>query len=969
MLKTPKTPANGFSSASILTSSHKDNSFDAVVPTPPHSEIKWPSNSDVIDQKSATDILAPSILETPSKTKNPPATSRKRSNNIVFVQTPSSVSSGSLSASSSASTAYTGTYKFEMVTPVRKPNGSGFAFISHSPTTFPLLQPEIDDLQLARRKRRRTSPTELQILEDAFNHCMKPSRANRENIARRVGMNEKAVQIWFQNRRQAFRKQEIINGISPSALAPQKKSNASSKNLEYDMQNLSPAVELIMRKHIAIAPKKKMQSTSFSDSSKDEVTEEDVAEGVTVSDGATPTTEITTDQESKFANASNQSSPAPVESERALSASAADLPKQFSFDTATLKQQTPSASMELQYTASTATTPSEHSKLTSTGVHKVSISANELDSTHNIFPTPQLAVQSHTAGKNIGSITNTDNANNTRSQKFLTEGVDRYRTFGHKFGVAKTFSDLAKHEQYKSESLLSSSSDDGSSSDSSRNTQLPISSELSNRDSSSHRAFKLPSIDIAFKAKSSGFTIYSDNTDDTDGEEASPALNSAKKLDGNKRQIVGLTEKKRLLVSGSVQQPSLARLSMLSNGQARIVFEENTMINSTSNCNDDRAKFVATLSTTSTLCSLTDDDTNFKAPAKSRDPDAANASPPTSAGVKTPVAATKAAAKSAASLLRSRLSKSISKAQQFLASAENTSGIASHSKTRVGKPTSSTPPGSPSKRKRLLAAAAKRSPLSPRKLGQLPQPSVASNYGVIPKFDAGSPMKGKSSSSWGHHAWRKGLGKSAGNHGVSAAKPVHRVTKDISHHNSIRVASFSALPKSQSFTSALLMRHQAPSLLGLAPATATCKSLAAAKRHHSVAPGSNVHRVSEYPRYIERLHSDAGVAYDMLSSSSSSDSSPPPKKLIKNQHFQLALAEKKKAAMYMSSSSSSSGGGGNSSSSDEDDKELWEFKKKKLQRQHHKHHHQQQQQQPQVDNTREAECINNLLSLRSGDWA
>ncbi|KAF5096705.1 hypothetical protein D0Z03_001566 [Geotrichum reessii] len=352
------------------------------------------------------------------------------------------------------------------------------------------------------------------------------------------------------------------------------------------------------------------------------------------------------------------------------------------------------------------------------------------------------------------------------------------------------------------------------------------------------------------------------------------------------------------------------------------------MINSTSNCKDDKAKSVATLSTTSTLCSLTDEDTNVKALAKSRDSDAANTSPPTSFGVKTPVATSKAAAKNAASLLRSRLSKSISKAQQSLASAENTSGI-------------------------------------------LPQSSVAPNYHVIPKFDAGSPMKAKSTSSssfWGHHAWRKGSGQSAGNHRVSAAKPVLRVTKDISHHNSIRVASFSALPKSQSFTSALLMRHQAPSLLGLAPATATCKSLAAAKRQHSVAPGSDVHRVSEYPRYIERLHSDAGVAYDMLSSSSSSDSSPPPKKLIKNQHFQLALAEKKKSVMYMSSSSSSSGSG--ISSSDEDDKELREFKKKRLQRQHHKHnHHQQQQQQPQVDNTREAECINNLLSLRSGDWA
>ena len=84
----------------------------------------------------------------------------------------------------------------------------GFAFISHSSLTFPTREPEIDNMQLARRRRRRTSPTELNILETEFNRCFKPSKVVREDIARRVSMTEKAVQIWFQNRRQSYRKHQ-----------------------------------------------------------------------------------------------------------------------------------------------------------------------------------------------------------------------------------------------------------------------------------------------------------------------------------------------------------------------------------------------------------------------------------------------------------------------------------------------------------------------------------------------------------------------------------------------------------------------------------------------------------------------------------------------------------------------------------------------------------------------------------------
>ncbi|KAK7207159.1 hypothetical protein BZA70DRAFT_270622 [Myxozyma melibiosi] len=83
---------------------------------------------------------------------------------------------------------------------------ASYAFISHSPSTYPHREPEIDNAPLARRKRRRTSPNELQILYSEFERCAKPPRHVRQDIAERVGMTEKAVQIWFQNRRQSSRR-------------------------------------------------------------------------------------------------------------------------------------------------------------------------------------------------------------------------------------------------------------------------------------------------------------------------------------------------------------------------------------------------------------------------------------------------------------------------------------------------------------------------------------------------------------------------------------------------------------------------------------------------------------------------------------------------------------------------------------------------------------------------------------------
>ncbi|OAQ26432.1 hypothetical protein K457DRAFT_41694, partial [Linnemannia elongata AG-77] len=54
-------------------------------------------------------------------------------------------------------------------------------------------------------RRRRTNREELEILEDAFAKNLLPDAATRQELGERLGMSVRAVQIWFQNRRQTLR--------------------------------------------------------------------------------------------------------------------------------------------------------------------------------------------------------------------------------------------------------------------------------------------------------------------------------------------------------------------------------------------------------------------------------------------------------------------------------------------------------------------------------------------------------------------------------------------------------------------------------------------------------------------------------------------------------------------------------------------------------------------------------------------
>lgn len=94
-----------------------------------------------------------------------------------------------------------------VITPSTSENKRAFAFITHSQETFPTKEPKIDNAPLARRKRRRTSTQELNILQAEFNQCSAPDKRKRQELAERCNMSEKAIQIWFQNKRQASKRQ------------------------------------------------------------------------------------------------------------------------------------------------------------------------------------------------------------------------------------------------------------------------------------------------------------------------------------------------------------------------------------------------------------------------------------------------------------------------------------------------------------------------------------------------------------------------------------------------------------------------------------------------------------------------------------------------------------------------------------------------------------------------------------------
>ncbi|QSZ30275.1 hypothetical protein DSL72_004797 [Monilinia vaccinii-corymbosi] len=81
---------------------------------------------------------------------------------------------------------------------------------AHDPTTNVPLREEAAEnegkLEGGKQKRKRTSPKDQAFLEAQYKENPKPNKAARAEIVKSVRLNEKEVQIWFQNRRQINRR-------------------------------------------------------------------------------------------------------------------------------------------------------------------------------------------------------------------------------------------------------------------------------------------------------------------------------------------------------------------------------------------------------------------------------------------------------------------------------------------------------------------------------------------------------------------------------------------------------------------------------------------------------------------------------------------------------------------------------------------------------------------------------------------
>lgn len=152
-----------------------------------------------------------SYIPTPESATSLVTSSNKRSFSVLddsSIMDTSILEERKLKASTSSSVAPTSSSSPTLSSPASTPtDNKAYAFISHSLATFPLQEPSIDNAPLARRKRRRTSPHELNILNQEFALGTTPNKSRRIQIAKKVSMTEKAVQIWFQNKRQSIRKQ------------------------------------------------------------------------------------------------------------------------------------------------------------------------------------------------------------------------------------------------------------------------------------------------------------------------------------------------------------------------------------------------------------------------------------------------------------------------------------------------------------------------------------------------------------------------------------------------------------------------------------------------------------------------------------------------------------------------------------------------------------------------------------------
>ncbi|CAK9441963.1 uncharacterized protein LODBEIA_P57850 [Lodderomyces beijingensis] len=239
-------PALAHSSISSSSSCYCSTPNVQFVPTPPPTTDHHPAerHRSVSEERqglkrssSFVDASDTSILEI-IKNKPHSYSNSYANTSTASISSVTSATSTTSSASSSCSTSSS---------VLAQNDSKAYAFISHSPATFPSQEPAIDNAPLARRKRRRTSQQELNILNREFERGSTPNKSRRIEIAKCVRMTEKAVQIWFQNKRQSIRKQscsqrEVLE-LPPTTITIQEQQQQQQQQHEqHEQQKAVPII-------------------------------------------------------------------------------------------------------------------------------------------------------------------------------------------------------------------------------------------------------------------------------------------------------------------------------------------------------------------------------------------------------------------------------------------------------------------------------------------------------------------------------------------------------------------------------------------------------------------------------------------------------------------------------------------------------------------------------------------------------
>ncbi|THH00505.1 hypothetical protein EW026_g2043 [Hermanssonia centrifuga] len=101
---------------------------------------------------------------------------------------------------------------------------------THGPVPYaripPVVSPTYDQEPISepsiKKKRKRADAEQLRVLNDTYNRTAFPSTEERIELAKKLGMSARSVQIWFQNKRQAMRQnnRQASNALPPTSSEP-----------------------------------------------------------------------------------------------------------------------------------------------------------------------------------------------------------------------------------------------------------------------------------------------------------------------------------------------------------------------------------------------------------------------------------------------------------------------------------------------------------------------------------------------------------------------------------------------------------------------------------------------------------------------------------------------------------------------------------------------------------------------------